>query len=182
MKETRVARRYALALFKTALDSSNLDIIASDIQQIRSLTTKDKNFLNFLEAPQVTTEHKVDVLRDIFTTRIAPRLLLFLELLLRKHRTNLLPIIADEFDKLMEEHLGLVKAKVFTAAYLSDDLKNKLVEKLEAISGKKIEIIHKIDKSIIGGIIVFLHNQVIDSSIRHQIDILKQNLLKVKVY
>ncbi|MCD6161135.1 MAG: ATP synthase F1 subunit delta [candidate division Zixibacteria bacterium] len=182
MKETRVARRYALALFKTSLDGGNLDIVASDIQQIRSLTAKDKNFLNFLEAPQITTEHKIKVLRETFTTRLAQRLLLFLELLLKKHRTNLLPVIADEFEKLMEEHLGLIKAKVFTATYLSDDLKDRLVEKLEAYSGKKIEIIHKIDESIIGGIIVFLHNQVIDRSIKHQIDVLKQNLLKVKVY
>ena len=182
MRDTRVSRRYALALFKIALKSDSLDIISIDIQQIRSFTAKDKNFLNFLEAPQIPTEQKTKVLKDTFTTRLAPRLLLFLELLLKKHRTNLLPEIADEFAKLVEEHKGVIKAKVLTAVHISDVIKDNLNDKLETYSGKKIEIIHRIDTSIIGGIIIFLHNHVIDRSIRHQIDVLRQNLLKVKVH
>lgn len=182
MRDTRVSRRYALALFKVAIKSDNLEIIAIDIQQIRSFTGKDKNFMNFLEAPQIPGEQKMKILRDTFTTRLAPRLLLFLELLLRKHRINLLPHIADEFERLVEEHRGVIKTKVLTAVHIGDDIKNSLKEKLEAYSGKKIEIIHKIDTSIIGGIIIFLHNRVIDRSIRHQIDALRQNLLKVKVH
>ena len=154
MRETSIARRYALALFKTAIDSGNLDIISTDIQQIRTFTSKDKRFLSFLEAPQVPTEQKITVLRDTFTTLLAPRLLLFLELLLKKHRTSLLPDIAEEFEKLMEEHQGLIKTRVLTAIHLSEDVKDRLKEKLEALSGKKIEIIHRIDKSIIGGIVI----------------------------
>jgi F-type H+-transporting ATPase subunit delta len=182
MRDTKIARRYALALFKTALDSGNLDIISTDIQQIRSFTSKDKRFLSFLEAPQIPIDYKIHVLKDTFTTLLAPRLLLFLELLLEKHRISLLPDIALEFEKLMEEHQGLIKARLLTAVHVDEEIKNKLKEKLEAISGKKIEIIHKIDKTIIGGIIVFLHNQIIDRSIKHQVDVLRQNLLRVKVH
>jgi len=182
MREIRVARRYAQALFNISLESDNLDIIASDILQFRSFISKDKRFVNFLEAPQVSTEQKIEIIRDTFTTLLAPRLLMFLELLLRKHRVNLLPDIADEFEKLMEEHHGLIKAKVLTAVHLDDDMKDRLKEELEKFSGKKIELIHRIDRTIIGGIVVFLHNQVIDRSIRHQISALRQNLLKVKVH
>jgi F-type H+-transporting ATPase subunit delta len=182
MRETRVARRYALALFKTAQDSGNLDIVSTDIHQLNSFSNKDKKFLNFLQAPQVPTENKKAVLKDLFTTRLSPRLLLFMELLLDKHRTSLLPDIADEFEKLMEEHQGLIKARVVTAMHMPDESRGRLREKLERMTGKKIEIIHRIDKSIVGGIIVYLHNMVIDRSIRHQLGVLRQNLLKVKVH
>lgn len=182
MRETRVARRYALALFKSAIASGNLDIVAADIRQLNSFTAKDKNLLNFLEAPQVPTEQKKELLKNLFTTRLSPRLLLFLDLLLDKHRTNIMPDIAEEFEKLMEEHHGLIKTRVVTAIHIPDDYKSRLREKLERMTGKKIEIIHKIDRSIIGGIIIFLHNMVIDRSVRHQLRILRQNLLKVKVH
>lgn len=182
MRETRVARRYALALFKTAQASGNLDIVATDIQQISSFSSKDKQFLNYLKAPQVPAEQKIKLLRDLFTTRLSPRLLLFLELLLEKHRTELLPDISDEFEKLMEDHQGLIKARVVTATHLDGEVKAQLIVKLEKITGKKIEIRHKIDKSIIGGIIVYLHNKVIDRSIKQQIQVLRNNLLKVKVH
>jgi len=182
MRETQIARRYALALFKTGLDSGNLDIIAADIHQLRSLAVKDKDFIKFLKAPQVQTEQKANVLRDLFTTRLAPRLLLFLELLLEKHRINLLSDIVYQFERLVEDHKGLIRAQVITSIYLTDEEKTRLKEKLEKISNKKVDIVHKIDKSIIGGMIVYLHNIVIDRSIKRQLEILKHDLLKVKVY
>lgn len=182
MRETQVARRYALALFKTGLDSGNLDIIAADIHQLRSLAIKNKSFIKFLGAPQVPTEQKVDVLRGLFTTRLAPRLLLFLELLLEKHRIGLLSDIVYQFEKLVEDYKGLIRARVVTSIYLTDEEKVRLKEKLEKISNKKIDIVHKIDNSIIGGMIVYLHNIVIDRSIKRQLEVLKHDLLKVKVY
>lgn len=182
MKETRVARRYALALFKTAKNSGSLDIVATDIHQLKSFAHKERRFLTFLETPQVPTEQKVKVIRDTFTTRLAPQLVLFLELLLAKHRTGLLPEIGTEFERLMEDFKGLVRARVITATHVDEDYKMRLRGKLEQISGKQIEIVHKIDRSIIGGIIVFLHNQVIDKSIRHQVETLRHDLLAVKVH
>lgn len=182
MRETRVARRYALALFKTAQATNSLDIVATDLHQISSFSNKDKQFLHYLKAPQIPIEQKNKLMKDLFTTRLSPRLLLFLELLLEKHRTELLPDIADQFEKLMEDHQGLIKARVITATHLDSEVKTQLIAKLEKTTGKKIEIKHKIDKSIIGGIIVYLHNQVIDRSIRHQLQVLRDNLLKVKVH
>ncbi len=182
MIETKVARRYALALFKTALDSGNLEIIATDVSQLKNFAAKDKRFLNFLEAPQVPDDQKLKLLEELFTTRLAPRLLLFLRLLLDKHRVGLLPTIADEFEKLLEDYQGIIKTRVVTAVDLSEDYKKRLQAKLETMTGKKIEIIHKIDKSILGGIIVYLHNRVIDRSVRQQLTVLRQNLAKVKVH
>mgnify|MGYP005651217601 CR=1 FL=1 len=82
----------------------------------------------------------------------------------------------------MEDHKGLIRAQVITSIYLTDEEKTRLKEKLEKISNKKVDIVHKIDKSIIGGMIVYLHNIVIDRSIKRQLEILKHDLLKVKVY
>ncbi len=182
MIETKVARRYALALFKTALESGNLDLIATDVSQLKSFANKDKRFLNFLEAPQVPDDQKMKLLEELFTTRLAPRLLLFLHLLLDKHRVSLLPTIAEEFEKLLEEHQGVIKARVVTAVDINEDYKQRLQAKLVEMTGKKIEIIHKIDKSILGGIIVYLHNRVIDRSIKQQLTVLRKNLAKVKVH
>jgi len=121
-------------------------------------------------------------LKQLFTTRLSPRLLLFLELLLDKHRINILHDISEEFEKLMEDHQGLIKARVVTAVHIQDEAKERLRQKLEKITGKKIEIIHKIDKSIIGGVIIYLHNTVIDNSVRRELGVLKHNLLKIKVH
>jgi F-type H+-transporting ATPase subunit delta len=182
MREPRVAARYALALFKIALKSGNIDLVAIDLNQLRSFSASHKGFLKFLLSPSIGDDEKMAFLRTIFTTRLAPQLLSFFELLLHKHRINLLSDIAVEFERLLEEYQGLIKTKVITAVHIDDETKNRLREKLEKISGKKIEIIHKIDRSIIGGVVVYMHNRVIDRSIKRELEQLRHDLLQVKVF
>lgn len=182
MRDTKIARRYAMALFKVALNSDTLDIVLIDLNQLKSFAATHKDFLGFLKSPSVRDDDKMNLLKALFTTRLSPQLLSFLELLLHKHRIDLFQEIVAEFDRIVEEHYGIIKTRVVSAVHLSDDVKAALKAKLERISGKKIEIIHKIDRSIIGGIIIYMHNQVIDRSIRHQLYQLRHDLLSVKVH
>jgi F-type H+-transporting ATPase subunit delta len=182
MRETRVAHRYAHALFLVAKSRDNIDIIASELFQLRSFVEKDKRFIAFLEAPQILTDHKIALMKSLFTARLSPPLLWFLFLLIEKHRIEFLAEIAREFEKFVEDHKGLIKARVTTAVNIDDDFKSRLKAKLETMTGKKIEIIHRIDRDIIGGVIVQLNFKVIDNSIRHKLEVLRHDLLLIKVY
>ena len=182
MRETNVARRYAHALFNVALKKGTMDIIASEIYQLKSFNEKDDQFVSFLCAPQVLTEHKVELIKNLFTTRLSPSLLSFLLLLIEKSRINLLDDIAREFEEMLEEYKGLIKAVVTTSVHVSDDYKERLRVRLEEVTGKQIEVVHKIDNDILGGIIVQLNYNVIDRSIRSKLNSLKHELKSIKVY
>ncbi|MEE9552901.1 MAG: ATP synthase F1 subunit delta [candidate division Zixibacteria bacterium] len=182
MSEASVARRYAQALFNVALTRETVDIIGSELFQLKSFSDKDGRFINFLRAPQVLTDHKVAMVKSLFTTRLSPSLLSFLMLLIEKDRITYLSEIAREFEKLLEDYKGIIKAKVTTAVHIDQDYKNRLVDSLQRMTGKKIELIHKINSDIVGGIIVQLNHQVIDRSVRSRLDALKHDLMAVKVY
>jgi F-type H+-transporting ATPase subunit delta len=181
MRDPRVAHRYAQALFSVALSREMVDMVASELFQLKSFSEKDRRFLIFLEAPQVMTDDKVNLIKSLFTTRISQPLVFFLLLLIEKNRIEYLGDIADEFEKILEIYKGIIKARVITAVPVSDEYKQNLKDKLEKLSGDKIEIIHKIDKGIIGGIIVQLNYRIIDRSIRHELDKLRHDLLSLKV-
>lgn len=182
MSDTSVARRYAQALFNVALSRETVEIIGSELFQLKSFAEKDRRFINFLHAPQVLTEHKAAMVKSLFTTRLSPSLLHFLLLLIEKDRVTLLSDIASEFEDLLEDYKGIIKARVTTAVHIDQDFKNRLQEKLEQITGKKIEVIHRIDRGIIGGIIVQLNYRIIDRSVRSQLNSLRHDLMTVKVY
>ena len=182
MRDPRVAHRYAQALFNVAQARDIIDIVASELFQLRSFSEKDKRFINFLEAPQITREHKLALLKSLFTTRLSQPLVSFLLLLVEKSRIEFLGEIASEYEKLLEGFKGVIKARVTTAIALDEDYKRALREKLETKSGKKIEIVHRIDKRIIGGIIVQLEYKIIDRSVRHELNALRHDLLALKVY
>ena len=51
---------------------------------------------------------------------------------------------------------------------------NTLRAKLEKITGKRIELLFKIDPSVIGGLIVRVDGRVIDASVRKDLDNLRE--------
>jgi len=182
MRESRVAQRYAHALFEVALARGLMDTMAEDLFQLKAFYESDNKFLLFLEAPQVLTEDKIQLIKNLFASKLSPSLVSFLLLLIEKNRIEFLDEIADEFEKRLENYRGLIKAIVTTAIPIDDNYKTHLQARLEKMTGKKIEIVHKIDSDIIGGIIVQLNYQVIDRSVRHELNSLKHDLLALKVY
>ncbi len=182
MSDTSIARRYAQALFNVALTRETVDIIGSELFQLKSFSDKDSRFINFLRAPQVLTDHKIAMVKALFTTRLSPSLVSFLMLLIEKDRITYLNEIARVFEKLLEDHKGVIKARVTTAVHIDQDYKDRLVETLQRMTGKKIVLVHKINSDIIGGIIVQLNYQVIDRSVRARLDLLRHDLMAVKVY
>ncbi|MCJ7577779.1 MAG: ATP synthase F1 subunit delta, partial [candidate division Zixibacteria bacterium] len=97
-------------------------------------------------------------------------------------RIKYLLVMAEEYERLVKEDQGILQAHVITARALDPVFGNRLKEELERNTGKRIEMILVIDPQIIGGIIVILGNKIIDKSIRHQLDELKEDMLAIRVH
>jgi len=182
LRETRVAHRYAHALFQVAINREIVDMMASELFQLRSFAEKDGHFLQFLEAPQILREDKAKLIKTLFATRLSQPMVSFILLLIEKNRIEFLAEIAREFEELLENYRDIIKARVTTAVPVDDKFKELLRIKLERLTGKKIEVIHRIDREIIGGIVVQLNFKVIDRSVRYELESLRHDLMSLKVY
>ncbi len=182
MIESQVARRYATALFRTAKRTDQVDTILNDLKAIGGLLTKDPNLKNFLEAPQILDQYKRELITTAFKHLVSEALFSFLVLVLDKHRIEYLLAIMKEYERLVKEDQGILQARVITARALDPVFRNRLKDELEKETGKGIEMILKVDSRIIGGIIVILGNKIIDRSIRHQLDELKEEMLALTVH
>ena len=65
-----------------------------------------------------------------------------------------------------------------TAVAMSDELKAKLVDKLQSITGKKIVLTNKVDPACLGGVILQMDDMQFNDSISSKLETLK-NQLKV---
>lgn len=182
MIESQVARRYATALFKTAKRISQTDRILDDLKAIADLLRKDPNLKKFLEAPQILDQYKRELFTTAFKHLVSEALFSFLILVQGKHRIEYLLAMAEEYERLVKEDQGILQTHVITARALDPVLNHRLKEELEKNTGKRIEMISKIDPEIIGGIVVVLGNKIIDKSIRHQLDELREDMLAIRVH
>ncbi len=179
---TQVAKKYGTALFQVAKSSGKVEEFFDDLRAIREYVQTDDTFLSFIRAPQIPDADKAAVIKTAFFERLSRPVYEFLVILNNKRRLPLIEDIVDYYEQLYLEAIGVVKAIITTAIPLGGDALTQLTTKLEKLTGKTVRTETKIDTGIIGGVVVVLHNQVIDKSIRYQLQRLKERLMALKVH
>ena len=98
------------------------------------------------------------------TTRTIPR------------RSRSLPEIIDKLVARAAEERQEVVAEVRSAVPLDDEHRDKLAEALSRMSGKRVALKVVVDPSVLGGIAARVGDIVIDGTIRHRLEQLKESL------
>src|SRR5690606_1117347 len=97
----------------------------------------------------------------------------FFEIISRKNRELILPLIAEEFHTLYNEYKGIVKAKVVTTFPLDEKLRAKFKAVVKERFGKEVELEESVDESLIGGYILTVGDRQIDESLNSKLKELK---------
>lgn len=181
MISREVAKKYSNALYLAARDKNLVPQMFEEIGDLDKVVKTQSEFLNFLKTPRVSENDKLSFVASILTDRVHPMLVQLMIVLIEKHRIGFLPEIIDEFNRLVEAERGIGRATVITATELNNSERKKLVDKLSEKLKLKVILEEEIDKDIVGGMIVITHDQIIDGSVRHGLDIIEQTLHKVRV-
>ena len=173
MDNNMIAQRYATAIYEIAKENNKQDEIREILNLLTEKYNEDENFRNFLCNPIVTIEEKEKFLKKAFSF-INPESFNIINYLVSKDRMNYISLIRDNYVSfLYKEERKLPVVAIFTKE-LSEAQKEKLIKKLEKKYGKKIVLNLEIDESIIGGGIIKVGNDVINGSIKHQIEDMKR--------
>ncbi|HEY0866566.1 MAG TPA: F0F1 ATP synthase subunit delta, partial [Fimbriimonas sp.] len=70
MHDARIARRYAQALFTTALRYDVVKAVEEDLEAISRLIETDKSFRDFVMAPYTSREEKAKIAERVFSDRV----------------------------------------------------------------------------------------------------------------
>jgi F-type H+-transporting ATPase subunit delta len=116
------------------------------------------------------------VLEAVFERALGKETMTFMKLLVQKGREEFLPEVIKQFHVLLDEMRGVVAVEVTSAVALSSDQEGRLKKRLEQYTGKQVRIHPKLDSSIRGGVVARIGDTVIDGSIAHQLDLLRERM------
>jgi F-type H+-transporting ATPase subunit delta len=179
MRQTKVANRYAKALFTLAQESGKLDDVQRDMRMVRDLDHAE--FHRMMVSPVINCDAKAKAFNAVFGGKIGQLSQAFFNLVFRKGRSISLADIGNAFEQMFNEHKGVVVAELTTAVPVSDTLKAELRTKLEALphmKGKKVTLTEKIDASIIGGYVLQLEGWSLDASIKRDLQVIKTQFVE----
>ena len=164
----KAATRYAKSLIDLSLEQGALETVYQDMLFIHDTCEKNRELIVFLNSPIIKTDKKIEVLHAVFNN-LGKLSKSFVDLIARKRRENYLPEIAAEFISHYKKHKKILTAIVTTAVGLDDTLRKQVLDLVKQGNNNEVELVEKIDKNIIGGLILRVGDKQIDSSILRKI-------------
>ena len=173
---SNISKAYADALFELSMEENILEEIKEQTALLVQVLADNADFVKLLNAPTVTKEEKISLADSVFSGKINKHLLNFIKVMIQRKNTAEMKASFDDFEKLYNKHNNIEKAVATTAVAMSDELKAKLVDKLQSITGKKIVLTNKVDPSCLGGVILQFNDMQFNDSISGKLETLKNQL------
>lgn len=172
----RIVRRYAAALFQTALKAGLVDAVESDLGLVSYAFETCDELRGAIRSPVLSPDAKRNVLSDIFGGKVQQITLDYLNLLVAQRREEAIPETEREYVALANDFRGTVEAEIVTAIELPSEMEERLVERLAALMGKHVVYRKTVDNAIVGGVVVKIGDRVIDGSIKGSLEALRERL------
>jgi F-type H+-transporting ATPase subunit delta len=127
--------------------------------------------------PSVPAVQKIAVLDAMKgKLRLAPQVRNLLAVLIEHDRIGAIHKVVEEYEKELQQRLGVHQAEVTTARKLSADDKTALLEQISKLANGQVEATFTLDESILGGVVVRIGSTVYDGSVLGRVERLKEVL------
>ena len=176
IKDTKIAKRYARALFDIASEDQSYNDWLDKLKLI-SDTETDKDFAIVLNSTKISLSKKINTIDEVFKGKLNTLQLNFLKLLTKNQSFSIIQDIHKQFVGQVEKSNNIIRVSVTSPYKISDDLKDQISNLVNEISGAESVIEEKIDSELIGGVVIRLGDTVIDGSIKNKVKQLRRELV-----
>lgn len=181
MLNKSVARRYAEAFFSIAQDHSKIDQYQQELELVVDAIKGSDILREYLDHLLIPAKEKKENITKLFGDKVSQITLNFLLMVIDKRREAYIEAIVEEYKELADISRNIAKADLISAQEVSEDELNTLAQKLSASTGKTVQLKQVIDPSLIGGVKLRIGDQIIDGTVAKKLEMLKTQLLQVKI-
>jgi F-type H+-transporting ATPase subunit delta len=177
MKDRKLAKRYARALFSALPDPATVQAADTFLDALGRAIASSSELQFLFVNPAVPRRTKKAVLAKLAgEARAGHAVASFLSVVVDHGRAGSLPAIAEAFHEIHEEAQGIVQAAITTAVPLTPELEESARSVLERLTGKRIRLNPRVDRSLIGGAVTQIGSTVYDGSLRTQLANLRRRM------
>ena len=172
-----LAQNYAEALLSIAVDDNKVIDYQKEVKELRKIIKDNDDFLLLLDSRFLSVEermHNAELLLPGFSLDIVN----FIKIIVKHNRIRYLKDILDAFNSLCNENQDIVEGLIYSAFPLNEDTLLKIKNKISQIENHEVDLIPKIDPSLIGGVKVVINSHVYDGSIKNQLEKMQIDLLR----
>ena len=162
-----IAERYATALFELANEEGCLEQVEEDMGCLRALLSESADLQRFVSSPVLSREGQIQGIAAVSSAAgLSSLTQRFLKVVAAKRRLFVLPIVITVLSARIAGCRGERRAEVRVAQPLSRDQETSLAAALSAATGGQVVLEIQVDQTLLGGLVLKMGSQIIDSSLR----------------
>jgi F-type H+-transporting ATPase subunit delta len=169
-------RGYADRLFQEVDRLEIIDDIEDELVRFARIVDSNRALRQALGDPSTSVRQRVGLVGDLLQGKVLPATARLVAYVLKAGHSRDLVGTLEWVAGLAAEERGRRVAEVRSAVELDDDEYQRLVEALERTAGRPVEVRVQIEPSLLGGMAVEVGDTVIDGSVRHRLDQLREAL------
>jgi ATP synthase F1 delta subunit len=178
LKSLKEAKKYAKAFLDT-VGIENAQQALAEVNVINDLMVKSKEFKNLLVSPQFTLEEREKIIKLLAAKiKLSDKVFKFIMHLSEIGLIIYLSEIIRIATNLFLEKKKKAKALVLTPIEIGKDYEEKLIASLKKLTDRDVDIEYKVDPSLLGGVQIKVGSTIYDTSIKGQLRLLKNELIK----
>lgn len=180
MNRSIVITRYATALVKYCQETGQGEVVCSEAETLEQALRTVPELRRMVTAADdvVSPFDKKKLLQTALGNRMSPELSRFLTLLNKNGRMDMVEDILRDFVTIYRRGIGIRKAHLVTATEPSERLLQRLKALVKQKTGDDVIIEVEVDPSIIGGFVFDIDEYLLDASIKHQLDQIRQQFIE----
>ena len=168
---TTSSKNYAGALAEIADDNIiSYDEIKNDLNTISVIIKNSPDLKSVLENITIATDVKNSIIDEVFKNQINEKLVNFLKILTNKNKFDEFDEIKSDFESIYNDVNNIKLVEVTSAVELTQEQKNRVTEKLQEKLNKQIQANWLLNSDIIGGLIIKIDDNVINSSLKNKLE------------
>ena len=169
--QASLSGRYATALFELARESNTLAAVEASLATVRRALDESADFKALTVSPLLARSAAAAAVAGVAQSlQLDSTTTKFLGVLADNRRLAKLPQVISAFRALAAAHRGEVSAQVASAHPLSSDQVDALKQQLRTRLGRDVAVDLSVDSSLLGGLVVKIGSQMIDSSIKTRLN------------
>ena len=180
MNRSIVISRYGLTLVKYVRATGQGEIVCAQAEALEKAISSVPDLRRMVTAADdvVKPAEKLKLLETALGGQMSPEMRRFLTLLNDNGRMNLLEDILRDFLNIYRRSIGVRKAHLTTVGQPSERLLQRLREVVKQKTGDDVIIEVSVDPSIVGGFVFDLDEYLMDASVKHQLDLIREEFIE----
>lgn len=167
---------YGQGLYALAKEESLEDSILQELTALQTAFAEQPEFLKLLASFNVPKQERLEIIDNSFRGKVQPYVLNFLKLLTEKGYIARFDLCCKAYREQYNEDKGILQVRAVSALPLTNSQKTQLTDKLVAITGKKIDLVCKVDKSVLGGIRLSYGGIQVDGTVQSRLQAMEKRL------